>query len=223
MKILKITLVSVIASILMVLPSNALEKRIGVAMAMTGISGEGTETLKDSGAKHTTNASDQAVIGSIFLELAGDRGFGLGFEHVPGSADINSGTRSKTNNKLGTNDSGTNTASAEIDGLTSVYLIKTFESGVFVKVGQTSTSVNTKEVLSTGSKYDNEDVDGMVLGLGINRTKDSGFFYRISGEVTDYDSITLNSKTADADTGKKNKIVADIDTVAFKLSIGKAF
>ena len=107
--------------------------------------------------------------------------------------------------------------------MTSIYLIKTFDSGVFVKIGQTSTSVNTKEVLSTGSKYDNEDVDGMVLGLGINRTKDSGFFYRISGEVTDYDSITLNSKTADADTGKKNKIVADIDTVAFKFSIGKAF
>ena len=114
-------------------------------------------------------------------------------------------------------------ASAEIDGLTSIYLIKTFESGFFVKAGQTSTTVNTKEVLASGSVYKNADVDGLVLGLGMNRTTDSGFFYRVSGEYTDYDSISLTSQTADASTGTFNKISADVDTVAFKLSIGKAF
>tara|TARA_B100000795_G_scaffold250945_1_gene219430 strand:- start:202 stop:873 length:672 start_codon:yes stop_codon:yes gene_type:complete len=223
MKILKIALISVISSVLMVLPSTAKEIRVGVAAGFTAIQAEGTETMKDSGTLHSTNASADAIIPSIFFEIASDGGLGLGFEHVPGSADINSATRSKSNNKLGTNDSGTNKASAEIDGLTSIYLIKTFESGFFVKAGQTSTTVNTKEVLSTGSKYDNDDITGSVFGLGINRTKDSGFFYRVSGEYTDYDSISLTSKTADAATGKKNKIKADIDTVAFKLSIGKAF
>ena len=223
MKILKITFVAVISSFLMILPSNSIEKRIGIAAGFTSVSADGTETLKDSGAKHTTEAEENTIIPSLFAELAMDNGFGLGIEHVPGAADINSSARSKTNDKLGTNDSGTNKASAEIDGLTSIYIIKTFQNGLFVKAGQTSTTVNTKEVLSTGSTYKNADVDGTVLGLGMHKTNDNGFFYRVSGEYTDYDSIKLTSGTADAATGKVNTISANVDTVAFKVSIGKAF
>ena len=223
MKILKITFVAVISSFLMILPSNSIEKRIGIAAGFTSVSADGTETLKDSAAKHTTEAEENTIIPSLFAELAMDNGFGLGIEHVPGAADINSSTRSKTNDKLGTNDSGTNKASAEIDGLTSIYIIKTFQNGLFVKAGQTSTTVNTKEVLTTGSTYKDVDVDGTVLGLGMHKTNDNGFFYRVSGEYTDYDSIKLTSGTADAATGKVNTISANVDTVAFKVSIGKAF
>ena len=154
MKILKITLVAVISSFLMVLPSSAVEKRIGVAVGFTSVQAEGTETLKDTGVKSDSDAGAHVAIPSIFAELAADNGFGLGIEHVPGSADINSKTRSRTLDHAGLgNDSGSNKASAEIDGLTSVYLIKTFQSGFFVKAGQTSTTVKTKEVLGTGSTY----------------------------------------------------------------------
>ena len=223
MKILKITFVAVISSFLMILPSNSIEKRIGIAAGFTSVSADGTETLKDSAAKHTTEAEENTIIPSLFAELAMDNGFGLGIEHVPGAADINSSARSKTNDKLGTNDSGTNKASAEIDGLTSIYIIKTFQNGLFVKAGQTSTTVNTKEVLTTGSTYKDVDVDGTVLGLGMHKTNDNGFFYRVSGEYTDYDTIKLTSGVADAVSGTVNTISANVDTVAFKVSIGKAF
>ena len=224
MKTLKFTLVAVISSFLMVASLGAVEKRIGIAAGFTSINAEGTETQKDTSTKSDSEAGANVIIPSIFVELATDNGFGLGIEHVPGSADINSKTRSSALDHAGAgNDTGTNKAAAEIDGLTSIYLIKTFESGFFVKAGQTSTTVNTKEVLSSGSVYKNADVDGLVLGLGMNRTTDSGFFYRVSGEYTDYDSISLTSQTADAVTSTTNKISADVDTVAFKLSIGKAF
>ena len=62
-----------------------------------------------------------------------------------------------------------------------------------------------------------------ILGIGINRTTDSGMFFRVSGEYTDYDDISLTSQTADAVSGTKNKIDASLDTTAFKLAIGKAF
>jgi len=221
MKILKITVVAIISSFLMILSSNALEKRIGVAAGYTSVSADGTETLKDSSKKSNTEASETAIIPSIFAELAMDNGFGLGIEHVPGSADINSSTRSRADDDAET--SGGNKASAEIDGLTSIYLIKTFESGFFVKAGQTSTTVNTKEVLGTGSTYKNVDIDGMIIGLGMHKANDSGFFYRVSGEYTDYESIKLTSGVADAVTGTRNVIDAEVDTVAFKVSIGKAF
>ena len=51
MKILKITLVAIISSFLMILSSNALEKRIGVAAGFTNVSADGTETIKDSSKK----------------------------------------------------------------------------------------------------------------------------------------------------------------------------
>jgi hypothetical protein len=224
MKILKITLVAVISSVLMVLPSVAKEIRLGVAAAMTAVSASGSETLKTSGQVSTTEASSVETIPSIFAEIAMDNGFGLGVEVVPGSAEINSKARSRNNDELGTNDSGTNSASAEIDGLTSVYVLKSFDSGFFVKAGMTSTTVNTKEKLTTGSIYNNEDVDGNLFGLGFHHKTDGGAFFRVSGEYTDYDTINLTSTTAaDATTTTKNKIKADIDTVAFKLSVGKAF
>ena len=107
--------------------------------------------------------------------------------------------------------------------MTTVYLIKTFESGFFVKAGRTSTTVNTKEVLSTGSTYGNADIDGTVLGLGMNKNNDNGTFIRLSGEVTDYSDINLTSGVADAVTGTTNTINASVDTIAVKLSVGKAF
>ena len=224
MRILKIALVAVVSSFLMVISSNAVEKRIGIAAGFTSVNASGTETLKDTAVKSDSDAGANAIIPSIFVELAGDNGFGLGLEHVPGSTDVNSKVRSRTLDHAGTGtDSGTNKASAEIDGLTSIYVIKTFGSGFFVKAGQTSTTVNTKETLSSGSTYKNVDVDGMVLGLGINKTTDTGFFYRVSGEYTDYDSIKLTSEVADAVSGTTNTVSADVDTVAFKLAIGKAF
>tara|TARA_B100000795_G_scaffold149745_1_gene112136 strand:- start:1146 stop:1820 length:675 start_codon:yes stop_codon:yes gene_type:complete len=221
---LKIIVIALFSTVLMVLPSTAKEFRVGISAAQTAVSASGQETQKTTGTISKSEASSTAIIPSLFAELAMDNGFGLGYEHVPGTADINSSVRSKNNDKLGTNDSGTNKASAEIDSLNTIYAIKTFESGFFVKAGMTQTTVNTKEVLTTGSSYNNADVDGTMWGIGYTNTTDSGVFMRVSGEYTDYDTINLTSTTAaDATTTTKNKIKADIDTVAFKLSIGKAF
>ena len=219
MKILKITLVAIISSLLMIVSSNALEGRIGVAAGYVNIEASGTETLKDSSKKASKTVDENTLIPSIFAEIAMDNGLGLGIEHVPASADI--GTESRADDDAET--SGGNKASAEIDGLTSIYLIKTFENGFFVKAGQTSTTVKTKEVLGTGSTYKDVDIDGMLIGLGMHKTKDSGVFYRISGEYTDYDSLKLTSEVADAVSGTRNVIDADVDTMALKFSIGKAF
>ena len=219
MRILKITLVAIISSLLMIVSSNALEGRIGVAAGYVNIEASGTETLKDSSKKASKTVDENTLIPSIFAEIAMDNGLGLGIEHVPASADI--GTESRADDDAET--SGGNKASAEIDGLTSIYLIKTFENGFFVKAGQTSTTVKTKEVLGTGSTYKDVDIDGMLIGLGMHKTKDSGVFYRISGEYTDYDSLKLTSEVADAVSGTRNVIDADVDTMALKFSIGKAF
>ena len=214
----KILIIS--ASILLAFTNvNAVEKRIGIAAGFTNVEGSGTETLKDSSKKASKTVDDNTIIPSIFFELAADNGFGLGIEHVSGTADI--GTGSRANDDAET--SGGNKASAEIDGLTSLYVIKTFDNGLFLKAGMTQTDVITKETLNTGSTYGNKSVDGKLIGIGMHKTNDNGVFFRASAEYTSYDSFKLTSGVADAVTGTTNTIDADVDTTAFKISIGKAF
>jgi len=214
----KILIIS--ASVLLAFTNvNAVEKRIGIAAGFTNVEGSGTETLKDSSKKATKTVDDTTIIPSIFFEVAGDNGFGLGIEHVPGSADIGTGSRSDDDEET----TGDNKASAEIDGLTSLYAIKTFDNGFFLKAGMTQTDVITKETLSTGSTYGNKSVDGKLIGIGMHKVGDTGVFFRASAEYTAYDSITLTSGVADAVTGTTNKVDADVDTMALKISIGKAF
>ena len=224
MKLLKITLIAVISSVLMVLPSTAKEFRIGVAAGMTAVNADGEETLKSSSKKTKSEASETGVIPSVFAEFAADNGWGVGLERVQGSADINSQAKSRTHVGGTGNDSGTNKASAEIDGLTSAYIIKTMQNGFFAKIGRTQTTVNTKEVLSTGSIYNDEDMTGTMFGIGYTHTNDNGVFFRASAEYTDYDDISLTSGTDVGGTANSfNKVTASVDTTAFKISVGKAF
>jgi hypothetical protein len=216
---IKIGFIALISAILMVLPSNAKEIRIGVAAGLTNVDASGTETMKDSAKKNKGSSDDDTVIPSLFVEIANDSGFGLGLEIVPGTADIGSKSRADDDEETASG----NKASAEIDGLTSIYAIKTFDSGFFVKAGMTQTDVITKETLNTGTSYGNQTVDGVLLGIGFHKTRDNGIFFRASAEFTDYEEVTLIGSEAGADTASFNRISADVDTTAIKFSVGKAF
>ena len=215
----KLTIIATSIMLLAFTNVSAVEKRIGLAAGFTNVEGSGTETLKDSSKKASKTVDDNTIIPSIFFELAADNGFGLGIEHVPGSADIGTGSRADDDAETANG----NKASAEIDGLTSLYAIKTFDNGLFLKAGITQTDVVTKETLNTGSTYGNKSVDGKLIGVGIHKVRDTGVFFRASAEYTAYDTITLTSGVADAVTGTTNKVDADVDTMALKISIGKAF
>tara|TARA_B110001452_G_scaffold79851_1_gene65314 strand:- start:549 stop:1208 length:660 start_codon:yes stop_codon:yes gene_type:complete len=216
---IKITFIAAFAAILMVLPSSA-EVRVGLGLGQTAVESDGTQTLKDSSVKSTSSQDESTLIPSLFVEIANDSGFGLGLEIVPGTADIGAKTRADDDEES----SNGNKASAEINGLTSVYLMKTFGTGFFVKAGMTQTEVVTTEALNTGSTYGNETVTGGLIGAGFTKTNDNGVFFRASAEYTDYDNISLTSKTDVGGTaGSFNKISANVDTTAFKISIGKAF
>tara|TARA_B110001452_G_scaffold182466_1_gene153286 strand:+ start:119 stop:793 length:675 start_codon:yes stop_codon:yes gene_type:complete len=224
MKTIKIAITALFVSALMVLPSNSVEVRIGVSAGYAQLEASGTETLKDSAATTTTTEQANAVIPSMFAELAMDNGFGLGYDMISGSADLSGSTKTRRLSGGGTgDDSGTNKASAEVDGVHTVYLIKTFGSGLFVKAGMSSADVNTTEVLSSGSKYGNKSIDGKMYGVGFEKVNDAGIFFRAGVEYTDFDTINLTGDQAGAATTAFNKIKADVDMTSAKFSIGKVF
>tara|TARA_B110000305_G_C19378060_1_gene608066 strand:+ start:33 stop:701 length:669 start_codon:yes stop_codon:yes gene_type:complete len=222
MKTIKIAIAALFASALMILPSNSVEVRIGVSAGYAQLEASGTETLKDSAQTTTTTEQANAVIPSIFAELAMDNGFGLGIDHIPGSADLTGSTKTRRLDGTG-NDSGTNKANAEVDGVNTVYLIKTFGTGLYVKAGIASADVNTLETLSSGSVYGNKSIDGKMFGAGYHITNDAGIFFRAGVEHTDFDTLNLTGSEAGASASELNKIKADVDMTTAKFSIGKAF
>ena len=61
------------------------------------------------------------------------------------------------------------------------------------------------------------------FGIGYEYKKDSGLFIRTTAEVTDFDTINLTGSQVGGTASSFNKISADVDILAAKLSIGKAF
>jgi len=227
MKTIKIAITALFVSALMVLPSNSVEVRIGFSAGYAQLEASGTETLKDTSATTTTTEQANALIPSMFAELSMDNGLGLGYDLIAGSADLTGSTKTRRldgGSYPGTgDDSGTNKANAEVDGIHTVYLIKTFGSGLYVKAGMSQADVNTTEVLSTGSVYGNKSVDGKMFGAGFHKVNDSGIFFRAGVEYTDFDTVNLIGDQVGGTAGSFNKIKADVDMATAKFSIGKAF
>lgn len=227
---LKTLLAVLITSAVLVLPATAVEFRVGIAAALAAIETDGQETLKDSSGITTHKEAAQAVIPSAFLELSMDNGLGIGYENVPGDADLSANERKtvQTSEELAAavvgNDSGTQKASANVGGLHQLYLIKRFGSGLTLKFGQTSADVTTKETLASGSIYGNQSVDGTIWGIGWETSKsDNGFFMRTMYESIDFDTVNLTGSQVGGTAGSFNKIKADVDVQLAKISIGKVF
>ena len=226
MKKFKITLISILASAIMTVSSYSVDFKIGVSAGFAALEASGSETLKDSGTVTSHTEQANAIIPSIFLEVAMDNGFGVGIDSVTGSANLagsNHESKTMVAKTDGASDTGQNVANAEVTSIRTAYLIKQFQNGFLIKIGQATADVNTLETLATGSTYGNKALDGSHFGIGFQQIRDSGFFFRATAERTDFDTLNLTSGVADAVTATTNTIKADVDVVMAKFSIGKSF
>ena len=65
-----------------------------------------------------------------------------------------------------------------------------------------------------------------MFGVGFQRDADNGAFVRAEGTYTDYDDVKFNGSfngNAAGDSAVRNVIDADIDAIAFRISLGKSF
>ena len=200
------------------------EVRIGISGAYTMFSSDGTETVKSSKQKNAKTHDENVIVPSIFAEVAGDNGFAIGIDFVPAEAELGDGKNARTDTDTddASDTAGTNKISAEVSSHTTLYLTKeVIGSGLYVKAGVAMASIDTTETLATGTKYGNEDINGFVIGAGVNRSASNGAFFRTELTYTDYEDATFKG-TLDSDS-VRNTIDADIDAFAFRVSLGKAF
>jgi len=112
-----------------------------------------------------------------------------------------------------TSTSRTQKAQAELENHITLYANYYFGNGGYVKGGVAHVSLNTEDSLGTGSKYGNVDIMGYVIGFGV----ESGN-WRTEVAYTDYEDINLTSSVARTDVTTNNKIDADLDTLALRVS-----
>ena len=211
-------ILTIVTAILFASASAYAEIRIGFSAAFTGLSTDGTETTKSSGEKNTGSKDEDVVVPSLFLEYSPQGTLALGLDIVPGEAELGSGTGANDDNES----SGANKASAELEShITAYVLLPITDNGFYLKTGLAKATVNTTEVLATGTTYGNQDINGLLVGAGVHKQNDNGLFFRAEASFTDYEDVSITG-SVDSDS-VSNKVDADVDATAFRISLGKAF
>ena len=89
---------------------------------------------------------------------------------------------------------------------------------IYGKLGVQHATIKTLESLNSGSTYPDEDVLGFTVGLGAKGDLAFGnnLYYKAEATYTDFEDYS-------ADSSAGNKVEAELEDVAVKLSIGYKF
>ena len=202
---------------------------IGVSGNIASVTADGTESESaNSGVENsvrTATAGNDIMYGSVFAEYNfGERElFTLGIDYVPGTADVNSKTISRTDRTVDGNEAqqqdGTRTANAEISDHITYYAELTSPIGLYGKVGFTQVDIKTKDTethVGTSGLYPDKTLDAWTYGLGYKGSFGTNGFFKVEGYLTDYDTFSATSTT--------NKTVnANLDVVGAALKLGYKF
>lgn len=204
---------------------------LGVSGSLISTSASGTETegtAAETGTKDAT-AGNTAAIGSIFAEYSfGDGGFTIGFDHVPGEADVNNKAISRTEvdtsieGNEGTQSADvTRKGQATIDNANTYYAEVRIHSGLYVKAGITQLDLTTAKMVGDKS-YGSTTIDGSVFGIGFKQDIGTNGFYKVEGTTRSYDTMNLTEKNQSTNSAA-NTIKADLDATMLTFALGYKF
>ena len=199
---------------------------IGVSGNMASVSADGTETTvggnTGDNSVQSATAGNSFAFGSVFAEynFGDSERFTLGVDYIPGKADVNSKTLSRTDASDGAyiaEDTGTVKANAEISDHITYYAELGIVGGVYVKYGFSQVDIDVKQTNSTGyGTYPDKTLDAHTYGLGYKGGFGTNGFYKIEGFYSDYDNYSATSTTS-------NTVTANLDVTGAKLALGYKF
>jgi hypothetical protein len=222
---MKKILITILASFALAGVAQAGSFGVGVSGGVIQVEGSGNEkttagTVAGGSANTSVNQDVNAasVIGSVFAEYEFDNGFALGFEHVPGSADVSDkhsrrDVSSEDAAGAGTSGDTLRTAQASVDNFNTLYLEAPL-GPAYVRLGYSEITVSPSAKNSHGT-YADFEVDGITYGFGVKGSLGS-FVTKTSIEHTDFDSFSIKSSTG-------NTIAAELDTTQLKFALLKQF
>ena len=212
----------------------------GLGFGVTGnwvdVDASGSETVNagDGGSAQTSSASvsEQSIVPSYYLELTlGEaNNWALGYEAIPGAADVSDKTHTRTDTELSVTSTAAHTsnsrafkADAEVEDFKVVYAEIPIGDMFYVRAGVSEITVNTLETASgNGGNYGNATLDGWQVGLGMKGIKGDRLRWKAGYEYNDFDTLSLTS-SGNSVTTETNSLTADLDTWAFKFGLGLQF
>ena len=169
------------------------------------------------------------VTGSIFAEYSIDalNGVAIGLDVVPYDIDMGSVSNARIGDTMGNQDnqSGTNSASVDMEYPITAYFLVPSEQGLYLKAGVSYANLNITESLTTNSTYPDQDLFGGHINIGYEYElggnyeygPGEGAFIRIEAGYSDWETVKAKSSSG------RNTVTADLDGMSARISIGKAF
>ena len=197
----------------------------GVTMAQHAFETTGKSVTHQSGKITNGDVDDSFIIPSLFIQYtlaANDRaGITIGAEYVPGAGTFIMESKADTDLDEGTTTTGTKSAEATVENHKSIYIQPTLfindKTAVFLSAAIIHADVEMDAKLVTSTNFVRKtDMMGSRFGVGATRILNDGWFVRVEGYFSDYDSISFTTSDSTTASG-----TAEAYSGAF--SIGRSF
>ena len=222
-KIAKLSAVSLLLTSVSI-PALADNFNLGLSGSYGKFEASGDQT-KD-GVKKNQSGDAEFPFASIFVEynktMSKEWDVAFGLDYIPFSAEIDSRSDTDTNNSDGNNVTGSRSATLDLKNHLTVYIQPSYNLGnglaVFGKVGYSHADldISTRNLSNSGTLNKKDDLEGYLVGVGMQKNIDKTLFVRFEANYTDYDTVTYVNSSG-------TRLTADPELWTAKISIGKSF
>jgi opacity protein-like surface antigen len=206
------------------IPALADNFNLGLSGSYGKFEASGDQT-KD-GVKKNQSGDAEFPFASIFVEynktMSKEWDVAFGLDYIPFSAEIDSRSDTETNNSDGNNVTGSRSATLDLKNHLTAYIQPSYNLGnglaVFGKVGYSHADLNisTRNLSNSGTLNKKDDLEGYLVGVGMQKNIDKTLFVRFEANYTDYDTVTYVNSSG-------TRFSADPELWTAKISIGKSF
>ena len=219
----KTILIALFLGCLTSLASAEMKAGITVSGYQLDVSGKEDKSLQSRG------EDIAGATGSIFAEYSIDalNGVAIGLDVVPYEIDMGAASNVRNGATEGNqdNNTGTNSASVDMQYPITAYFLVPSEQGLYLKAGVSYANLNIKESLTTNTSYPNQELYGGHINVGYEYElggnyeygPGEGAFIRIEAGYSEWETVKAKSSSG------RNTVTADLDGMSARISIGKAF
>jgi opacity protein-like surface antigen len=222
-KIAKLSAASLLLASVSV-PALADNFNLGLSGSYGKFEASGTQ-VKDGITKNQSGDAE-FPFASIFVEynktMSKEWDVAFGLDYIPLSTEIEDRSDTDTNNMTSNNVTGTRNAKLDLKNHLTAYIQPSYNLGdglaVFGKVGYSHADleIKTTNLSNSGTLNKKDDLEGYLVGIGMQKNIDKTLFVRLEANYTDYDAVTYTNSSGTV-------INADPELWTAKISIGKSF
>jgi len=209
------------------IPALADNYNIGLSGSYGSFEASGDET--NDGRVKSAEGDATFPFASVFIEynktMSKEWDVAFGLDYIPLKTEIDSRSGADVGGDIETTASataGNKSATLNLKNHATLYIQPTYNLGnglaVFGKVGYSHADleINSGNTATGSTLNKKDDLEGYLVGVGIQKNIDKTMFVRFEGNYTDYDTVTYTNSSG-------TKFTANPELWTAKISIGKSF